>query len=80
VAGVFAVGEGRYRVDWLPVFYLKCGRFRLPDPSDAIGRLMGVLRGREYRILAPAEIGYAVRDTVDRMARSKAARETAAGL
>jgi len=63
-----------------PVFYLKCGLFRLPDPSDAIGRLIGIFRGREYRILAPAEIGYAVRDTVDRIARSKAARQTPAGL
>jgi len=63
-----------------PVFYLKCGLVRLPDPSDAIGRLIGIFRGREYRILGPAEIGYAVRDTVDRIARSKAARRTPAGL
>jgi hypothetical protein len=63
-----------------PVFYLKCGRFRIPDPSDAIGRLIGIFRGREYRILAPAEIGFAVRDTVDRIARSKAARETTTGF
>jgi len=63
-----------------PVFYLKCGRVRIPDPSDAIGRLIGIFRGREYRILAPAEIGYAVRDTVDRIARSKATRQVPAGL
>lgn len=55
-----------------PVFYMKCGPLRIPEPFDTMARLIGVFRGRVYRITSPAEIGNATRDAVDRILRSRA--------
>ncbi len=63
-----------------PVFYMKCGQFRIPEPFDAMGRLIGVFRGRVYRILSPAEIGHATREAVDRVIRSRAALDAPARM
>jgi hypothetical protein len=59
-----------------PVFYLKTGRIPLPDPPDAIGRVIRLFRGREYRILRPAETGRAVADIVARILGARRAEGT----
>ena len=57
-----------------PVFYLECGRTRVLAPADAIGRAMGRLHGREYRILRPEDIARAVGDLVVRITGSRGGR------
>ena len=63
-----------------PVFYLKCGPLRIPEPFDTMGRLIGIFRGRVYRIQSPAELGYATRDAVDRIVRFQASSAPRAGF
>jgi len=55
-----------------PVFYIKTGRIPLPDQTDAIGRVIRLFKGREYRILKPEEIGRAVVDLTNRVQKRSA--------